>query len=197
MDDHVSPYQSEPDPKRQAGGSYDSTITSFEAEMAAADVPDPDPVADALTASAAQWNALRVVVDKHANPQLSARIDAAYRLIINHEMVLRDITDTSPHTQLQLARVDPSQASVVDQALRELARRLLGRTPGASEISKEDPSAPSQAATWALAATFIDGRIQSAPNERPGRSPDMSPASAAEMRTFLRQLWWRAYQTKA
>uniref|UniRef100_A0A7S2MT68 Uncharacterized protein n=1 Tax=Haptolina brevifila TaxID=156173 RepID=A0A7S2MT68_9EUKA len=189
-------HMSEPEPKRQTVGSYDSTITNFEAEMAAADLPEGDPIDDVLAATVPQWVTIRTVLEAHAAQQSSARMVAAHKLVENHERVLRDITDPSPHTQLQLTRVELSHASDVERMLRETARRLLGRAPGASEIPEEKPNSGSEAAAWALSASFLDGRIQSSANERPGREPDLNPAAAAALRAVLRQLWWLAFQAK-
>ena len=37
-------------------------------------------------------------------------------------------------------------------------------------------------------ATYLDGRIQSDPTQKPGRTPDMSDLCAAEVRLVLRQM---------
>ena len=186
--------------KRRADtNSYDTTITSFEAELADAELPDltqDDRISEVVAAAAPVWAQLLEVIDVNWSPRASARMTAARKLITNHENVLRDITNATPHTQLQLERVDASLAQYVDQALRETARRLLGRLPGASDILQEelDGTAPTQAAAWAQTAAFLDARIQSLPNERPGRATDMSPAAATAMRSVLQQLWWVAHK---
>ena len=56
-------------------------------------------------------------------PSDAARREAAERLMANHEAVVRDVTNPSPHTQPQLIRVSEAAAPHVDQVLREVARR--------------------------------------------------------------------------
>jgi len=70
-----------------------------------------------------------------AGHQANYRHEAAYKLILNHEAVLRDICNPSPMqnvigvelTQKDLKRVPAQYAQHVDQFLRELTRRLMGR----------------------------------------------------------------------
>ena len=67
-----------------------------------------------------------------------------------------------------------------DQALREVARRLLEE--------RLDPSTPAMASAWAGMATYLDGRIQGSPDQKPGRTPDMSAAAWAAMTAVLREV---------
>ena len=83
-----------------------------------------------------------------------------------------------------------SSTPIADQALREIARRLLGNGEDDEPIAEEpiDPWSPAQAAAWAATATYLDGRIQSVPDEKPGRTPDLSTAAAAAMRAVLMEV---------
>ena len=101
----------------------------------------------------------------------------------------RDVTNPEPKTQTELVRVKRAHAAYVDQALREVARRLLGRRPGLDRFEvRVDPANEAQAAAWAGTAAYLGGRIQSTKKEKPGRKPDMSPAAAAAMRAVLREV---------
>ena len=126
-----------------------------------------------------------------------AREEAALKLIGNHQQVLqdvtnptkRDVTNTKPLTQLELQRVEPWKHSYVDQALREVARRLLGRRPGLHQLEvRVSLMNSSQIEAWAQTAVYLDGRIQANHEEKPGRTPDMSPEAAAAMRAVLKEV---------
>lgn len=91
-------------------------------------------------------------------------------------------------TQAALHRVAPEQKRHVDGFLRELALRLLG---GSDELPAHvhlDASKPAQAAAWVASAAYLDARIQSTQEQCPGRTPDMSPASAAAMKAVMAEL---------
>ena len=127
----------------------------------------------------------------------ASREEAARRLITNHENVLKDVTNPSKYTnidgkeltQLELQRVDPNCAVYADEALREVVRRLLGRRAGLQNLEvRMDPSNTAQAITWGGVASYLDGRIQAKPEQKPGRTPDMSPAAAAAMRAVLAEV---------
>ena len=172
--------------------SYDSTMATFEAEEAAAEVPeDIGPVGKALLKSEPIWTQLRLVANR---PARNPREEAAFKLIANHEAVLRDVTNEAPTTQLDLTRASIEDVEHVDQALREISRRLLPRRAELKGITEEqlDPAVPEQAAAWAATAKYLDSRIQSQAGERPGREPDMSPQAAAVMRAVLQGMWWAA-----
>ena len=144
----------------------------------------PGPLDKVLQDGATAWKAL-LDLSKRNGPLAAAepRKEAARKLIANHEAVLRDLTNPSadknivgkPLTQLELQRVPVAQAQHADEALREVARRLL----------KEEAEQPE---TWAQMATYLDGRIQGAAEEKPGRTPDMSEAAAAAMRAVLAEV---------
>lgn len=180
------------------GGSYDSTITDFnaeEAERAAMEILE-NGVEETLSASARPWDDLRRCLD--ARPLKNAHRQAiARKLIDNHCLVLRDICNECPTTQLQLKRLPPSAARHADAALREVARRLCGKSAEVKSIPAEQidmRSPPAQVQAWSSLATYLSGRIQSRDNERPGRAPDMSPESAELLRAVLQQLWFEAYE---
>jgi len=113
-----------------------------------------------------------------------AREEAARKLIVNHESVLRDVTNGNALTQPDLARLPSIAEPFVDQALREVARRLIGRRPGEDCLEKLQPTTAALAA-WADTAKYLDSRIQATVQEKPGRPPDMSEQAAAAMRAVL------------
>ena len=122
-----------------------------------------------MDAYAPHWMMLHEILEKDsAMPAMiegaaaahsrAARMAAAHALISNHENVLRDVANPSPDTnidgkpltQLELQRVDIGSAMYADQALRETARRLLGRRPGLHQLEvRIDPCNEQQAAAWA------------------------------------------------
>ena len=118
----------------------------------------------------------------------SARQEAATKLISNHDRLLMDVCNPSsttnidrvPLTQLELPRVDAGLAHHVDEGLREVARRLLGR-------GEPTPlhSAPEAVEARAACARYLHFRIQSHPEQKPGRTPDLSPEAAAAMKAVL------------
>merc|ERR1711972_28333 len=114
-----------------------------------------------------------------------SQMEAANMLMNNRERVVQDITNSGPKnidgkmlTQTNLKRVDAKHRASVDAMVREVCGRLLGN--GASALQ-----APGEVPVWAEAARFLSGRIQGAPADCPGRSPDMSPAAAAALRAVL------------
>lgn len=167
--------------------SYDSTMTAFENEALAAahEVPaEPDEVGEVLAASEPLWAKLKAKL--HASPCG----EAARKLISNHEAVLRDVTNPAPVSQMDVPRVPVAQAKHVDQALREIARRLLRTKEMQERLVIADGE---QLGAWAQTAKFLDARIQSQPHERPGRAPDLSPAAASEMRAVAQEVWWATW----
>jgi len=129
-----------------------------------------------------------------------SRHEAARKLLDNHANVLRDITNPSrtlnidgkPLTQqFALERVAPEGRLYVDQFLREVSRRLLGRQAALSKSPLDKPleiHSPERAFAWVVAAKFLDARVQSTPQQRAGREPDMSAASAAAFRAVMGEL---------
>ena len=116
----------------------------------------------------------------------AARVEAAAKLITNHDAVLADATSATPASQPNLARV-PASAGVayVDQAMRDVAKRLLG--DGAAGLLQErlddkHPLYATQGAAWARAVAFLRERVQSTVLAS-GRAADMSPAAASAFRS--------------
>lgn len=115
-------------------------------------------------------------------------IEASSRLMSNRENVSKDITNPGPSgvlggqlTQRNLKRVDSNQQASVDQMLRELCCRLLGK-------KTSEPSTPEEAQVWADAATFFSSRIQSSSFECQGRAADMSREAASALRMELSKI---------
>ena len=140
-----------------------------------------------------QWEELRRLLDGATGPteadgaaaahSHAAREEAARKLITNHAAVVRDVTNPVPKTQPQLTRLDEAAAPYVDQMLREVARRLLGRRPGAQLLQQGV-----EAETALLTARYLHNRIQSTAEEKPGRHPDMSTAAGAALRAVLAEV---------
>ena len=120
------------------------------------------------------------------NLPFAARQEASRVLTANHERVVNDIVNPSSTTnidgkaltQLALRRLKPTERDAVDQFLREVAFRLAGEIR-ASPLSKQD------ALTWIAAGKYLNGRLQSVPEQKPGRKPDMSPEAAKAMRAVM------------
>ena len=181
----------------QSGGlrenSYDSTITAFDAERLAADIVEGG-VEGTLTWSAPLWDQL-AQAHYACPPKNEHRSAICQKLILNHQAVLRDICNARPVSQLQLVRVPPQNAEFADGVLREVARRLLGKGGKHLPMVELVEGAPlEQVQAWSLVATYLSSRIQSTPEERPGRKPDMTPESADILRAALQEVWWQAYQ---
>lgn len=128
----------------------------------------------------------------------AAQIEAARKLITNHGAVRLDICNPfgtqsikgNKLTQARsLMRLPHEDTPYVDQFLREIARRLLG--PRAASLRSAvhlDPKLPAQARAWEGAARMFSQRIQSTPQQSPGRNPDMSPEAAEAMKAVIEEL---------
>ena len=118
-----------------------------------------------------------------------ARQEAGLKLRNNHDRVLADVCNSSPSlnidgkplTQRELVRVSPEHMEHADEALHEIARRLLGE-------GLMEPPTVEAGMVWGEVAVYLDGRIHSTATEKPGRKPDMSPPAAAAMRAVLQQM---------
>ena len=66
-----------------------------------------------------------------------------------------------------------------------MARRLLGSRAGV--LLRPDAPIPAAAAAWAGTAAYLMSRVQSTPNQKPGRNPDMSEAAGAAAGTETRE----------
>mgnify|MGYP004180243479 CR=1 FL=1 len=139
-----------------------------------------------------QWEGLRKLLDGATGTEADgaaavhshgAREEAARKMITNHEALVRDVTNPSPKTQPQLARVSEAAAPFVDQTLREVARRLLGRRAGSEQLQEKV-----DAETAMQTARYLHNRIQSTAEEKPGRHPDMSTAATAALRAVLAEV---------
>jgi hypothetical protein len=72
----------------------------------------------------------------------------------------------------------------VDEGLREAVRRLVGR--GLPIVLDNSPAAQDARAGCAC---YLTERIQSAPAQKPGRKPDMSPQATAALLAVLEEVW--------
>jgi hypothetical protein len=126
-----------------------------------------------------------------------AREEAARKLISNHKAVIADVTNPSrklniegkPLTQTELKRVGLESKVQVDQMLREVARRLLGCRKGTQQLDERpEPLNATQVQAWRGCATYLVGRTQSKPEQKPGRKPDMSEAAAAALFAVLEEV---------
>jgi hypothetical protein len=127
--------------------------------------------------------AMRKVLAQIANQPgaMKAELEAAQKLASNCDRVAKDIAnsgstniDGKQLTQTNLTRVDSKDRAAVDAMIVEVCCRLLGK------------QAEPQGGVFAAAAKYLSGRIQDAPNQMPGREPDMSPAAAAALRAALK-----------
>ena len=162
--------------------------------------PAPPQVDQVVSQTASKWEDLGRLLPGAPEAEGAAKVhsaparqDVAYKLIMNHEAVFRDcVNNTNSNvvgvelTQTTLKRVDPNHAMYVDQCLREVARRLLGRVNIAPE--QKNPSDAAQSAAWNATSMYMLCRLQSVPDEMPGRTPDMTPAAAFAMRAVLAEV---------
>merc|ERR1712118_391895 len=116
-----------------------------------------------------------------------AREEAAAKLIGNHTRVLLDICNPQPKTQATLKRVSKDSQAHVDQMLREVARRLLGRRPGTASLQMQVPAGSGKQA-WKDTAAYLTARTQSTAAQCPGRNPDMSEKAAAAFLAVVKEV---------
>jgi len=123
-----------------------------------------------------------------------ARDEIACKLIKNHKKVITDITNDSKTesiqgsalTQKDLKRMPPESKPYVDQMMREVARRLLGERSGVEQLKEKLDT--KQKKIYRGCATYLAVRIQSKPEQKPGRKPDMSEAAAAAFVAVLEEV---------
>merc|ERR1719171_1600514 len=116
-----------------------------------------------------------------------ADIEAANKLMSNRETVVKDITNPGPTavkggtlTQQDLKRVDRKHQDSVDEMMREVCGRLLGK-------KMSQPSTQQCEQVWRDAATFFNGRIQATAFECSGRNADMSQTAAQRCSHILQR----------
>jgi hypothetical protein len=153
-------------------------------------------ISRASEAASAEWAKLLACLSRHPLPSKCrpAALEAAQQIITCHVDILCDMSNPLPVSQLQLKRVPadtPEHVLYADQALREVARRLLG--PAARDMAPVELQSPLQAQIWCSVASFLTGRVQSRREEYPGREPDLNHAAAAAFKSVLQSLWWQGY----
>ena len=78
-----------------------------------------------------------------------------------------------------------------DQALREIARRLLGPVVAKGTLDEalppNHPAKTAQLAAWGQVVRYLERRLQTAPHPS-GRAPDVSLPAGAAMRAVLREM---------
>merc|ERR1712124_11895 len=103
----------------------------------------------------------------------SPKVEAARKLISNYQRCVSDATSQSPISQHGLMRVSPANAEYVEQAMREVARQLLGLP------SAEKPANAESAQVRQTLAAYYEQRTQATDQQCPGRAADMSQEAAA------------------
>jgi hypothetical protein len=154
-------------------------------------------ISRASEAASAEWAKLLASLSRHPLPSKCrpAALEAAQQIITCHVDILCDMSNPLPVSQLQLKRVPadtPEHVLYADQALREVARRLLG--PAARDMAPIELQSPLQAQIWCSVASFLTGRVQSRREEYPGREPDLNHTAAAAFKAVLQSLWWQGYK---
>ena len=176
-------------PEQKKGRNPDMSFEAAQAFLSVCnEVGEPNP----------KWFALRGMINAGsadddtitygiaARHPREVRMEAARKLVNNHQNVLIDITNPAPETQHELKRVPMQYRPYVDAFLREMCRRLYGHRAGPEadilfKITEEtlEPSEKDKLAIWGAAAKYLKGRVQSNPDQKPGRTPDMSPTVAS------------------
>eukprot|EP00316_Scyphosphaera_apsteinii_P020111 CAMPEP_0119300274 /NCGR_PEP_ID=MMETSP1333-20130426/2234_1 /TAXON_ID=418940 /ORGANISM="Scyphosphaera apsteinii, Strain RCC1455" /LENGTH=638 /DNA_ID=CAMNT_0007301985 /DNA_START=25 /DNA_END=1941 /DNA_ORIENTATION=- len=159
-----------------------------------------------VSADAAAWDSLRLLLERggRAQPQEgeaaahspAAHVEAAHKLISNHAQVLRDLTNVFPGrnihgqllTQQHLKRLPAQDRRRVDRFLQALSSRLLGERDIPQPQGNDEADRAHEAEVWAAAAKYLEGRLQSSADQKPGRTPDMSQSAAAAMRGVMSEL---------
>lgn len=113
------------------------------------------------------------------------KMEAGYKLEANKDRVVKDIAnsgktniDGKKLTQLELKRLDGSDAATVGAMVGEVCNVLQGRG------RTRKPSAQ-ETVVWASAAKYLAKRVQGSRSECDGRNPDMSGGAADALRSAL------------
>ena len=122
------------------------------------------------------------------------RVEAARKMVSNHEVLLKDLTraDGPPVSQPALQRL-PGRERDVDAFLKECARRLAGRLPEQG-CRHTKPTSAQQSETWAAAAAYLTARLQVSSRDvakvpgHTGRKRDMSPAAGLAFKAVLAEV---------
>jgi len=128
--------------------------------------------------------------------EASLRGEAAFRMIENHEAVLRDVCNPSkthnikgkPLKQAELARVPMAGAFYASQCMREVCRRLIGDKPGADQCREHLDGSPDASKVWVTTCLYLMCRIQAHKDEMPGRTPDYAYNAVFPMRAVLQEV---------
>jgi len=129
----------------------------------------------------------RVVEGAAAAHSAAAREEAAGKLLANHLTCVLDMTNPYPRSQLHLARLPVSGQVDADDALCEVARRLIG-TSADTPTSAMAPTTREAAENWVRALNYIKERLQVSRAELRERDRDMSPEAGAALRAVLNEV---------
>ena len=193
-------------PSEKPGRAPDLAPAAAAAMRAVLNEIQLEAVTRTLAWSTPRWSALHDLLNAPTAYAYVYREEAARKLISNHVLVLKDVCNPTksdvqygnPLTQLDLTRVAPENAFYADECLREIALRLLGRRPGGANFeARLNASNNAQLAAWMGVSAYMEKRIQSYPDEKPGRTPDMSPLAAEAMRAVLKDVGAAAINIRA
>jgi len=179
-------------------------MATEEAPLSAAAVAAMVAVMQEVSQSTVAWLTLWQLLEAGAAGPYSPaeaqhRREAATKLIMNHGAVRLDICNPFPNMSIKGNKLSQARSIIrlpfedvpyVDQFLREVATRLLGRGPSIESRLRVhlDPMMPAQARAWVGAAAFLTQRIQSTPQQFSGRQPDMSPEAAEAIKGAISEV---------
>uniref|UniRef100_A0A7S2XX44 GST N-terminal domain-containing protein n=1 Tax=Fibrocapsa japonica TaxID=94617 RepID=A0A7S2XX44_9STRA len=165
--DSFAPYK-----ERVAGDKYSwSAVTSFflkifgsgsdpSAETLAAMERAEKATVELMSGFSSQVPTEAVVVTTDIDSQKKATLEAAKRLILNHNAVIADCTNPDPKTQADLNRAtDDGAAEVADIALRALAASLLNDDSSVAQVPPELAESTEKSEVAAKAMRVIAGRL--------------------------------------
>ena len=146
------------------------------------------------------WSQLGSVLEEFKGNSASAKAceEAARKLIGNHMKVVEDITNRYPRTQRNLGRLPREAQADVDNALAEVARRLLSEPElSASALTPSAPASAQAAEVWVAAVEYLSLRLQTEAIDVPStaygqprksRAADMSPAAGGALQAALAEV---------